>query len=184
MERPELPTTPFNPSPQDDRSANAVNLRIGSDVEIAQHLSGRLRVKHGQIVYCEGHLWHFDETYWRSFDAPALRRLVHEYDGTLFTSLRGWPSTIKLTKTKIDSILRELSAINERPEFFQNPKIGINCRSGFILFDQNGTPELIANLLLFLLIIFVYLSSSMQVDKVRLEIRELKSELKSGGKKR
>ena len=133
----------YHPPPADDRSATAVDLRIGSDVEIAQHLSRWLSVKHGLIVYCEGHLWHFDKTHWRSFDAPALRRRVHEYDGRQFTNHRGSPSAIKLSRTKVDGILCELSAMNERADFFEKPRIGINCRSGFILLDEDGTPEVI-----------------------------------------
>lgn len=140
----EKATVAFSPSEvQGARTAStAVNLAIGSDVEIARHLSGQLSAKHGWIVFCEGLLWHFDETHWQSFDEPALRRLVHEYDGRQFTSPRGSLSTIKLSKTKIDGVLHELATINEQRDFFAGPSIGINCASGFIVFDEKGAPTL------------------------------------------
>ena len=41
---------------------------------------------------------------------------------------------------KIDSIINEMKAILERPNFFSEAPPGINCASGFIAFAPDGTP--------------------------------------------
>jgi phage/plasmid-associated DNA primase len=49
---------------------------------------------------------------------------------------------VKLNKTRVDSIIHEMTAMLARPEFFADASVGINCASGFIAFAQDGTPTL------------------------------------------
>ena len=50
---------------------------------------------------------------------------------------------VKLNKTRVDSILNEMSAILARSDFFAEAPIGINCSSGFIAFASDGTPSVL-----------------------------------------
>jgi P4 family phage/plasmid primase-like protien len=67
-----------------------------------------------------------------------MRRAVHAYDGSIF----GDRSVVRLGKGRIDSILNELAAILNKPDFFADGAIGINCASGFIEFSKAGEPSL------------------------------------------
>jgi len=42
----------------------------------------------------------------------------------------------------VDSVLNEFAALCGDPTFFEVPPAGINCASGFIRFDSEGTPKL------------------------------------------
>ena len=64
------------------------------------------------------------------------------YDGADFETPAGEPSNVKLTKTRVNSVLNECAALCAEPGFFDTPPAGINCASGFIRFDADGTPRL------------------------------------------
>jgi phage/plasmid-associated DNA primase len=125
---------------------NGAALEIGSDIEIAQRVANDLRAKFGEIIFAEGHFWHYTKTHWAAVDKFALRRAVHAYDGATYETPAGAPAAVKLGKSNVESALSEMAAILADPDFFAHPrKIGINCQSGFITFDQTGVPTLVAH---------------------------------------
>jgi P4 family phage/plasmid primase-like protien len=117
-------------------------LYIGSDVEIAKRVREDLTERHGRIVHAEGEFWRYGGTHWEAIPDHELRLPVHAYDGAGFETPAGEPSNVKLTKTRVDSILNECAALCAMPGFFDAPRAGINCASGFIRFDAEGGPRL------------------------------------------
>lgn len=117
-------------------------LEIGSDVEIATRVCKDLQRAFGEIVYAEGNFWRYQDTLWCPFPDHELRLAAHDYDGAFFKSPSGEPSRVKLSKSRIDSILHEMTAQLAAPGFFSEIPVGINCASGFIRFGEDGTPSL------------------------------------------
>jgi putative DNA primase/helicase len=111
---------------------------IGSDVEIAEDVAEDLRSCLGQVIFCEGHFWHYDKSHWRAIDEAELRRVVHRYDGEPY----GGKHVVKLSKGHIDSVIHEMGAMLDEPEFFKLAPVGINCATGFIRFAADGMPSL------------------------------------------
>ena len=70
-----------------------------------------------------------------------LRLAVHDYDGAFFKTPSGEPSRVKLSKSRVDSVLNELAALVAQPSF-ANTTTGINCASGFIRFGHDGIADL------------------------------------------
>ena len=112
-------------------------LDVGSDLEMAQIALEALRDEHGEIVHCDGYFWRFGRTRWVRFEHNQLRRMIHEFD----RSKTNQGGTVKLGKSKIDSIIHEMSTIVEDWNFFSGSPRGISCESGFIRFDQYGNPS-------------------------------------------
>ena len=119
-----------------------VRLRIGSDVEIAERVREDLERTFGDIVHDEGAFWRYETNRWAAIPEAELRRATHGYDGAMFFTPEGRPSQVKLSKSRVDSTLNEMAAMMATPEFFANRPTGINCISGFIRFDGDGTPVL------------------------------------------
>jgi P4 family phage/plasmid primase-like protien len=117
-------------------------LYIGSDVEIAKRVREDLTERHGRIVHADGEFWRYCGTHWEAIPDHELRLPVHAYDGAGFLTPAGEPSNVKLTKTRVNSVLNECAALCAMPGFFDAPPAGINCASGFIRFDAEGTPRL------------------------------------------
>ena len=115
---------------------------IGSDVEIAARVARDLQAELGEIVFCEGDFWFYNGVCWEPIDDAAARCAVHLYDGAIYETPADDPSAVKLSKGRIDSVLHEMGAMLDRPRFFENAPVGINCASGFIAFDSIGKPRL------------------------------------------
>lgn len=137
------PDAAIQPAAPNDGSLKPAPLIIGSDVEIAQRISTQLREQHGEVVFCEGKLWHYRGTHWQAFCANELRRNVHAFDGAPINDNRPRPGRVRLGKSRIDSISNELNAICMQDCFFSLPARGINCTSGFIEFSGSGDPQLV-----------------------------------------
>jgi P4 family phage/plasmid primase-like protien len=71
-----------------------------------------------------------------------LRIAVHAYDGAVFTTATGEPSKVKLSKSRIDSVLYECATLCADPAFFQTRPTGINCAAGFICFAADGAASI------------------------------------------
>ncbi|EKE44938.1 ATPase-like protein [Oceaniovalibus guishaninsula JLT2003] len=99
----------------------------------------------GRIVHAEGEFWRYGGTHWEAIPDHELRLPVHAYDGAGFLTPAGEPSNVKLTKTRVDSVLHECAALCAEPGYFEKPPAGINCASGFIRFDAEGVPHLEAH---------------------------------------
>lgn len=117
-------------------------LWIGSDVEIAGRVRDDLERAFDEIVHAEGAFWRYEETCWRPIPNHELRLAVHGYDGSIFLTPRDEPSRVKLSKSRVDSILNEMAALVAAPDFFFEAPVGINCMSGFIRFARDGEPTL------------------------------------------
>jgi hypothetical protein len=52
-----------------------------------------------------------------------------------------WSFKERQGKGRIDSILYELAVILDKPDFFADRQIGINCANGFIEFTEEGEPS-------------------------------------------
>lgn len=120
-------------------------LYIGSDVEIAKRVREDLTERHGRIVHADGEFWRYGGTHWEAIPDHELRLPVHAYDGAEFLTPAGEPSNVKLTKTRVNSVLNECTALCAEPGYFDAPPAGINCASGFIRFDAEGMPRLEAH---------------------------------------
>jgi P4 family phage/plasmid primase-like protien len=114
-------------------------LQLGSDVEIANCVAQALRQDRGEVIFSEGHFWYYTGSHWRRIEDHQLRLAVHPYDGA---TIPGSRVPVKLGKTRVDSVLHEMTAILAQPDFFAEAPVGINCASGFIAFTSEGTPSL------------------------------------------
>ena len=130
---------PFRPELADTERKS---LFIGSDVEMAKRVREDLTDRHGRIVHADGEFWRYGGTHWEAIPDHELRLSVHAYDGASFETPAGEPSNVKLTKTRVNSVLNECAALCAEPGYFDTPPAGINCASGFIQFDAEGTPRL------------------------------------------
>jgi P4 family phage/plasmid primase-like protien len=115
---------------------------IGSDIEIARRVRGDLDRAFGDIIHTEGAFWRYERTCWRPIPDSELRCAVHTYDGAEFMTPAGEPSNVKLSKSRVDSVLNEMGAMMAEQDFFAHAPIGINCASGFIRFTADGMPVL------------------------------------------
>lgn len=118
------------------------HLEIGSDVEIAGRVREDLERAFGEIVHAEGAFWRYEQTCWCPIPDHELRLAAHDYDGAFFKTPSGEPSGVKLSKSRIDSILHEMTTLLADPAFFATAPVGINCASGFIRFAADGTPSM------------------------------------------
>lgn len=120
-------------------------LEIGSDVEMAQRISREVAAELGLVIHSEGELWFYLERTgcWTTIPPDLLRRTVHAFDGATYPRPNGKVDVVQLTKSRCDSVIREIAAILAEPEFFKNPVAGINVTNGLITFLADGTPELV-----------------------------------------
>lgn len=117
-------------------------VEIGSDVEISKRVLDDLTKIYQRIVYTEGSFWYYHTTHWEDIPDHQLRRAVYLYDGACYFTPKGEESCVKLSKSRIDSVLNEMAALATEIDFFENALVGINCANGFIEFDQQGKPTL------------------------------------------
>jgi hypothetical protein len=108
-------------------------LQLGSDVEIANCVAQLLQQQHGEIIFSEGQFWRYLGSHWRQFDGHELRLAVHRYDGA---TVPGTPTRVKLSKTKVDSVLNEMQAIQARPEFFSEVLRGAETRRKIMMVSR------------------------------------------------
>ncbi|EFH12952.1 DUF5906 domain-containing protein [Pseudoroseomonas cervicalis] len=132
----------WSPDDKDGGDTCRERLEIGSDVEIARRVSEDLCNSFDRIVHADGQFWRYEGTCWRPIPEPELRRVVHCYDGAEYTTPTGKPSAVALSKARINSSLNEMAAMLAAPNFFVDAPAGINCASGFIEFERDGTPTI------------------------------------------
>lgn len=122
-------------------SASGFDLKIGSDVEIAQQITEKLEEVYGPIVETDGRFWRFDRTHWAPIDDNHLVRFIHRADGALYPTAKG-VGTVRLGEGRISSIMKNAIRYKSQPGFFASPARGINCESGFIRIDAAGNATL------------------------------------------
>jgi hypothetical protein len=88
-------------------------LERGTDIEISHHVKDDFESEFGPIVFTDGEFWKYDETHWAPIPENEMRLAVHRYDGAAY----GEKGKVRLSKSKVDSILNELSAILFKRDF-------------------------------------------------------------------
>ncbi len=124
-----------------DGEDQARTVLIGSDVEIAHLLRKEMMTTYGAVICAEGKFWRYGTTHWECVAPHELRIATHSYDGAVYSTPKG-KARVRLSKGRVDSILHELAALLSEEKFFAEATTGINCATGFIQFDANGTPSL------------------------------------------
>jgi P4 family phage/plasmid primase-like protien len=119
-----------------------LQVRHGSDVEIARLVRTNLLKIFKQCVCADGALWVWAETHWVPLPEFVVSHAIFPFDGV---AIGMSDSVIKLSKHKIESIAHSVAELLMKPSFFEDPPRGINCASGFIEFSPEGTPTLRAH---------------------------------------
>ena len=135
------------PAEQESESGGAHDrgpaaLSIGSDAEIARFVVRDLERRHGPVVFSEGAFWRYTGTHWEALPEEALWLAACRYDGALIPRDAGG-GRVKLSQTRVKSILALMRPALAREDFFAEPALGINCASGFIRFAEDGRATLV-----------------------------------------
>jgi hypothetical protein len=115
---------------------------VGSDVDLAKCVLDDLSAQLGRIVFAEGAFWHFIGTHWIEVPLHRLQLAVQQYDGRTYLTQNNTMAQIKLNETRVKSVIKMMEPIVSDPEFFATVPRGINCSSGLIRFEPDGTPKL------------------------------------------
>ena len=111
----------------------------GTDVEIADAVLRDIEdANNSSVVAAEGGLHVYSGNQWRSLDEHEIANAIYRYDGRKC----GKRATIKLSDSRTRSIQAIMFNRAADPDFFADAPVGINCASGFITFDESGTPSL------------------------------------------
>ena len=122
-------------------SFSIIDIKLGSDIEIAQCLIMLLEEIYGPVINAEGKFWYFNGTYWVDFDNENLARFIHRVDGARYPTGPDKFGTVKLSKSRVNSILDAIFKYNQDRDFFKNTPVGINAESGFIKISADGSLE-------------------------------------------
>jgi len=126
-------------------AAGARELHVGSDIEIAFSVTADLHQQYGALVFDDGFIYRYDGRQWKALSYKEERLATYIYDGAIDDE----GGVVRLSKSRVDSILNEMRAMLTVEDFFKDAPAGINCVSGFIMFDTNkksatfGKPTLV-----------------------------------------
>lgn len=111
----------------------------GTDVEIAEAVLRDLEDAHDSpVTFCEGSFYAYDGARWRPLPEHDLHKAVYAYD----RAPCGKQRRIKLSDARTKSVIAVMANLVTDPDFFSDAPVGINCKSGFIRFDDDGEPSL------------------------------------------
>jgi putative DNA primase/helicase len=114
-------------------------LKRVSDAALAQYLiDGPL----AGVVQAEGDFWCYTSKRWEPIPKHELSRLIQGLDGKKYQISRTKLETLAISASRVDGVLRMLNDRLIQPEFFKSRLPGINCESGFVVFDPQGNPTL------------------------------------------
>lgn len=88
-------------------------------------------------IFAEGKLWQYEETHWEEVPNRKMRAWVQELDGACIEKKK-----IVANKAFIDGVLHELQSMCEVEDFFNNPPVGINSKSGYVRISDTGNATL------------------------------------------
>jgi phage/plasmid-associated DNA primase len=129
-------------SPEDACALNArgkhKRLKVGDDVELAQKLADSVMPG---VVYAEGAFWRYAATHWKEIPSHELNAAIRKLSGLSY----GAQGKIAISGQRIKSIASVLADILAQPDFFECTSLGINAANGFITFDADHNPRLIAH---------------------------------------
>jgi phage/plasmid-associated DNA primase len=115
--------------------------RVG-DVDLAEYLA-KSRFK--GAVYAEGEFYRYTGARWEVIPFHEVDQTVAALNGIEFIVREGdktKKATLSLSNNRVKGVLERLSRRLERPDFFNEQDAGINCETGFIVFDAEGNPHL------------------------------------------
>jgi phage/plasmid-associated DNA primase len=106
-----------------------------TDVEIASLIFDDLRKK-DSLVYVNGNFMRYGASHWEIINENDILDKIYSYDKSKMESSR-----VSITDNKAKSILNILKNMSrDKDDMFKNVPIGINCKNGFIKFDDQGNP--------------------------------------------
>jgi putative DNA primase/helicase len=111
-----------------------------SDVDLAEYLVlGELK----GAVYAEGDFHCYTGKHWEVVAGHEVDQAVAGLNGAEYKVCEGDKTKkvkLSLSDGRVRGILNRLSKRLERPNFFRASLSGINCESGFVVFDGEGKP--------------------------------------------
>ena len=110
-----------------------LDLRLGSEVEMAQLVADSCARKYGEFIFADGNFWVFIETMWHRVPEQAMRRIVHRFDGAVVGKAK-----VKIKSSTVTGVIKECIAVSAEPEFFESPAIGLNARNTVVTIDGKG----------------------------------------------
>src|SRR5262249_18498522 len=85
--------------------------------------------------------WCYTGMHWEPVPEHELSKLVQALDGQKYGS-KGNEDLLSISANKVGGVLKLLAQRLAKPDFFREHLPGINCESGFIVFDGEGVPKL------------------------------------------
>lgn len=113
-----------------------MSLGLGSDVEMAQLVAESCTRQYGDFIFADGNFWVFIDTMWHPIPEPALRRIIHKFDGA--TIGKAQTTRVKIKSSTVTGIIKECIAVASHPDFFESPAIGLNARNVVVTIDATG----------------------------------------------
>jgi putative DNA primase/helicase len=110
-------------------------LRLGTQIEVATLLCNEIGGEtSAPLVHSEGTFWGYGSTHWKEIPESALRKKVHKLDGTPY----GDKKILRISRSFIDGVIREMAAMADTPDFFEASEKGVNLRNGFVKISASG----------------------------------------------
>ena len=110
-------------------------LRLGTQIEVATLLCNEIGAEtSAPLVHSEGTFWGYSSTYWEEIPESALRKRAHRLDGMHY----GKNSILRISRSFIDGVIREMAAMADSPDFFETSERGVNLRNGFVKISASG----------------------------------------------
>lgn len=110
-------------------------LRLGTQIEVATLLCNEIGAETlAPLVHSEGTFWGYSSTHWEEIPESALRKRAHRLDGTHY----GKNSILRISRSFIDGVIREMAAMADMPDFFEAREQGVNLRNGFVKISASG----------------------------------------------
>ena len=120
-------------------SRRCIGLRLGTQIEVAALLCNEICAEtSAPLVHSEGTFWGYSSTHWEEISESALRKRTHKLDGTHY----GKNSILRISRSFIDGVIREMAAMADTPDFFAVRELGVNLRNGFVKISGSGKISL------------------------------------------
>lgn len=116
-------------------------LPIGSETDLASHISRHLSSKGDMWVFDEGNFWRFSNTHWALVPISEVNMMIRKYDGI---RIRG-KGIFKVNQTQVNGVVKALQDLLCVPNFFVDQSPGINCLSGLISFNEDLTVHVLCH---------------------------------------
>ncbi|MDA9318542.1 DUF5906 domain-containing protein [Octadecabacter sp.] len=113
--------------------------RLGTQIEVATLLCNEIGAEtSAPLIHSEGKFWGYGQTHWEEIPESTLRKKVHKLDGALY----GDKKVLRISRSFIDGVIREMAAMADQPEFFEASENGVNLRNGFARITASGKISL------------------------------------------